>query len=188
MPTKIILFIMFELLPITQKKALKKEYFFRLAIVILASLLALSAISVVLLTPSYFLSVVREKAISEEFDRAVKSKDTLSEQELRTNVNKSKEMLELLKSGESKILIESLISKIIEKKNAGIAINSFSVNLSKKDKYELFVSGTAKKREDLKVFAESLRSSKEFGSVDLPISNFAKIADIDFSVTLKTAN
>ena len=97
-------------------------------------------------------------------------------------------MLELLKSGENKILIGSLISKIIEKKNAVIAINSFSVNLSKKDKYELFVSGTAKKRKDLKVFAESLRSSKEFGSVDLPISNFAKIADIDFSVTLKTAN
>ena len=102
MPTKIILFIMFELLPITQKKALKKNIF-RLAIVILASLLALSAISVVLLTPSYFLSVVREKGNFGEFDRAVKSKDTLSEQELRTNVNKSKEMLELLKSGESKI-------------------------------------------------------------------------------------
>ena len=150
-------------------------------------MLALSAISVVLLTPSYFLSVVREKAISEEFDRAVKSKDTLSEQELRTNVNKSKEMLELLKSGESKILIGSLISKIIEKKNAGIAINSFSVNLSKRQ-IRAFCKRHGKKREDLKVFAESLRSSKEFGSVDLPISNFAKIADIDFSVTLKTAN
>lgn len=179
---------MFELLPDKQKRALKRDYFFRLIIVILVSVSALSVVSIVFLLPSYFLSVVREKAVSQEFDLAVKSKSALKEQELQAGIKKSKEMLKLLKSGESKILIRDLILKIIEKKNTGIAIGGFSVNLSKNNKYEILMTGTARKRDNLKMFAENLRAGKEFSGVDLPISNFAKIADIDFSIMLKSSN
>lgn len=179
---------MFELLPENQKKTLKKDYFFRLAIVILISVLMLGILSFVFLLPSYFLSVVKEKAVSREFDLAVKSKNIQKEQELQLSIRKSKEMLDILKTGEDKVSIKDLIFKIVEKKNSGIVIDGFSVSLSKNNKYEILINGTAQKRDNLKTFAENLRTSKEFNSVDLPISNFAKIADIDFSIMLKSPN
>lgn len=179
---------MFELLPENQKKTLKKDYFFRLATVILASVLVLSAFFAVLLLPSYFLSAVKEKAVSEEFDLTAKSKNIQKEQELQLSIRKSKEMLDILKTGEDKISIKDLIFKIVEKKNSGIVIDGFLINLSKNNKYEILITGTAQKRDNLKIFAENLRSSKEFDSIDLPISNFAKVADIDFSIMLKSSN
>lgn len=179
---------MFELLPENQKKTLKKDYFFRLAIVILVSVLMLGILSFVFLLPSYFLSVVKEKAVSREFDLAVEGKNIQKEQELQLSIKKSKEMLDILKIEESSVSIKDLIFKIVEKKNSGIVIDGFSVNLSKNNKYEILVNGTAQKRDNLKTFAENLRTSKEFNSVDLPISNFAKIADIDFSIMLKSPN
>lgn len=179
---------MFELLPENQKKTLKKDYFFRLATVILASVLALSIFSFVFLLPSYFLSVVKEKAVSNEFDLAVKNKNIQKEQDLQLSIKKSKEMLGILKIGEDKISIKDLIFKIVEKKNSGIMIGGFSINLSKNNKYEILITGTAQKRDNLKTFAENLKASKEFDGVDLPISNFAKIADIDFSIMLKSSN
>lgn len=178
---------MLELLPNMQKNALKKEYLFRVAAVALSFLLAIGILSSVSLSPSYFLSIEREKVAYKEFENIKKFNNETDNGKLQADINNSREMLSALNPSEERFLIKDLILKIISEKNSGIMIDSISVNSSKKEQYQIIVKGMAKNRELLKSFAENLRAGKEFGSVDLPIANFAKISDIDFNITLKTA-
>ena len=96
-------------------------------------------------------------------------------------------MLALLKPADGKFSMQDSIVKIISKKNSGVKIDGISMNHSKNGQYRISLRGTSKNRELLKSFAESLRAEKEFNGVDLPISNFTKISDIDFNITLNTA-
>lgn len=178
---------MLELLPNAQKKALKKEYFLRLSVVALVFLFAVGIFFLVALLPSYFLSVVEERVVTEEFNDSIKSKRASESENLQVAIEDSKEMLFLLKQGgDEGALIERVIFKIIDNKNSGIRIDGISINYSKKDQYQVVVTGTSKNRELLKTFADNLRAEKNFSNIDLPISNFAKISDIDFSISLKT--
>lgn len=177
---------MLELLPNAQKKTLKKEYFLRLSVVALLFLLAAGILFLVALSPSYFLSVVKENVVNEEFDNSIKSKRVSKNENLRDAIKDSKEMISLLRPEEDQSLIKSVILKIIDNKNSGISISGISINYSKKGQYQVVITGISKNREFLKTFADSLKSDNDFSNIDLPISNFAKISDIDFSITLKT--
>lgn len=178
---------MFELLPNTQKNALKREYLSRVTIIALSFLLAIGTLSLVALSPSYFLSVERDKVAYKELENIKKFNGKTDDEKLRADIENSKEMISMLRSSGEESSIKDLILKIISKKNPGVMISGVSVSSSKKEQYQIIVKGTAKNRELLKSFAEDLRGNKEFGSIDLPISNFAKISDIDFNITLKTA-
>ncbi|MEK7070356.1 MAG: hypothetical protein AAB966_00960 [Patescibacteria group bacterium] len=177
---------MLELLPNANKKAVKKEYFLRLTIVALSFLIATEIFFLVSLLPSYFLSAVKERVVNKEFESVIKSNNSSEEKELRTTIKETKEMVASLKPKGDTFLMKDLIFKIIGRKNSGIKINGISVSYSKNGQYQIIIKGTSKDREFLKSFAEGLRSEKAFSSIDLPISNFTKISDIDFNITLKT--
>jgi len=178
---------MLELLPKSQKQSIKKEYFLRLTVVSLSFLLAAGILFLIFLSPSYFLSVVKEDVISKEFENVKKTHSESGDKEFEDVIKSSKEMITLLKPKDSAFLMKDLILKIISKKSSGVAIGGISMNYSKDGQYQILIKGISKNRELLKLFADSLRAEKEFNSVDLPISNFAKIADIDFNITLKTS-
>lgn len=177
---------MLELLPNEQKKALKKEYLLRLFVVILLLLFILEILFLVVISPSYFLSIVKARVIKKEFDQPVKSKRALENKNLQKNIKDSKEILSLLRPEDDKSLLKNVILKIIENKNSGISINGISAVNSKKGQYQIVITGTSINREFLKTFADSLKTEKSFNSIDLPISNFTKISNIDFSISLRT--
>jgi len=176
---------MLELLPNTQKKALKKEYFLRLSAAVLSFSLAAGILFLVSFAPSYFLSVVKERVVNEE--KMTKLSRAKDDEELRTAIKRSREMIALLKPEDNESLVKDKILKIISRKSSGIRIDGISMNYSKKGQYQILVTGVSKSRDTLKSFVDNLKSEKEFSEVDLPISNFAKIADIDFSIAIKTS-
>lgn len=178
---------MLELLPNAQKKFIKKEYFLRLTAASLLFLLAAGILFLVFLSPSYFLSVEKWKIVNQEFENIKKSNINADDEDLQSDIKSSKEMLALLAPSANELSIKDLIAKIINKKSSGVIIEGLSADYSKNDQYQITIRGTSKNRELLKSFAENLRGGKEFNDVDLPISNFAKISDIDFNITLKTA-
>jgi len=178
---------MLELLPNTQKKALKKEYFLRLSAAVLSFSLAAGILFLVSFAPSYFLSVVKERVVNEEFEKMTKLSRAKDDEELRTAIKRSREMIALLKPEDNESLVKDKILKIISRKSSGIRIDGISMNYSKKGQYQILVTGVSKSRDTLKSFVDNLKSEKEFSEVDLPISNFAKIADIDFSIAIKTS-
>lgn len=178
---------MLELLPDVQKKSLKKEYFLRLVVVSLLFLFVAGILFLVFLSPSYFLSVEKGKIVNQEFENIKKSNMDADDEDLQLDIKSSKEMLALLAPSANEFSIKDLIAKIINKKSSGVIIEGLSADYSKNGQYQIVIRGTSKNRELLKSFAENLRGEKEFSDVDLPISNFAKISDIDFNITLKTA-
>jgi hypothetical protein len=178
---------MLELLPKSQKQSIKKEYFLRLTAISLSFLLVVGILFLIFLSPSYFLSVVKESVINREFENVKKTHSESGDKEFEDAIKSSKEMIALLKPKDGVFLMKDLILKIISKKSSGVAIDGISMNYSKDGQYQISIKGISKNRELLKMFADSLRAEKEFNSVDLPISNFAKIADIDFNITLNAS-
>lgn len=178
---------MLELLPNVYKKAIKEEYLLRVAAVSMSFSLAAGIMLLVSLSPSYFLSAMKGKIANQEFENVKKFENDVGDKELRAEIKSSKEMIALLKSGSGSPSIKDLILKIAGKKNSGVRIDGISMNNSKDGQYQIFIKGTSDNRESLKSFADMLAVEKEFGGVDLPISNFAKTVDIDFNITLQTA-
>lgn len=179
---------MLELLPNEHRKAVKKEYFLRLSAVTLFFFMMAGVLSLVSLSPFYFLSVVKKKIIDQEFSESVKKFGvTLENEEMMSVIKSSKEMISLLAPPKSEFLIKNAILGITGKKNPGISINGISINLSDKSQNQILVNGKATNRESLKSFVENIKAEKRFAGVDLPISNFAKITDIDFNIIIKIA-
>ena len=179
---------MLELLPNKQKNAVKKEYRLRLLSVLFLLLAFVGILSVVSISPSYFLSVEKEKIVKREFDQIVKSNEAIADdKQFRSDIDRTKEMISLLKPSDKHISASDLISKIISKEHSGVRINRFTITPAKGEQYQILMGGNAANRDILKLFVENLKNSSWFETVDLPISNFTKIYDIDFSITLKTA-
>ena len=179
---------MLELLPKNQKKALKREYFRRILVVALLLLSAVGASSLVSLSPSYFLSLEKEKIVAKKFEEIEKSrKTTMDDKEFQFDIKNLKEMVDLLNPSEKIISIGDFIANIVNNKNYGIKIYGITANYYKKDKYQIIVNGNATSRDMLKSFVENLQGNGLFENIDLPISNFTKIANIDFNITLVTA-
>jgi hypothetical protein len=145
-------------------------------------------LSLVSISPSYFLSVEKEKIITKEFEETEKSGKLIADDKaFQSDIKNTQEMISLLKPSDKYISIGDLISKIISKKNPGLRIDGITITSSKNNQYQVLLKGNATSRDILKTFAENLRNGGLFESVDLPISNFTKIADIDFNISLKTA-
>lgn len=179
---------MLEFLPKKQKKSLKEEYFLRLLAVSLLLLFAIGILSLVSLSPSYFLLLEKEKIVAKQFSEMEKfSKTAVSDTEFQSDIKNFKEMTSLLRPSVGIISISDLVYKIISKKNLGIKIYSITAIYYKKEQYQLLIKGNATSRDIMKLFIEKLKESGLFENVDLPISNFTKIADIDFNISLTTA-
>lgn len=179
---------MLELLPNKQKNAVKREYRFRLLAILLLLLAFVGILSLVSVSPSYFLSVEKEKIVKKEFDQIIKSNKTIADdKQFRSDIEKTKEMISLLKPSNKHIPASDLIYKIIGENHSGVRISGFTITPAKGEQYQILLRGNAANRDILKLFVERLRSSRLFEAVDLPISNFTKVSDIDFSITLKTA-
>jgi hypothetical protein len=86
------------------------------------------------------------------------------------------------------IFSQKVINAILEKKMPSIKItgiayeNSFNEELGQEQ--EVSIRGFAPSREALLLFREALEDSPNFKSVDLPISNFVRGANIQFYLTL----
>lgn len=178
---------MLELLPKNQKKALKQEYFLRVLVVVLLLSFTVGILSLVSLSPSYFLSLEKEKIVAKQFAEMEKSRNTTeNNKEFQSDIKNFKETLGLLKPSEKIVSIGGFIANIVSNKNSGIKIYGITVNSYKKEKYQIIIKGNASGRDTLKAFVENLKGGGLFESVDLPISNFMKIADINFDITVVT--
>lgn len=178
---------MFELLPKNQKKELKREYFLRILTVILFLFFVIGILSLVSISPSYFLSLEKEKIVAKQFAEMEKLRNTNeSDKESQSEIKKFKELNSFLKPPEKIVLIGDLVANIVNDKSQGIKIHNISVNSYKKEKYQVIIKGNASSRDILKLFVENLKEGGMFESVDLPISNFMKVTDIDFYITLIT--
>jgi hypothetical protein len=78
------------------------------------------------------------------------------------------------------------IEKIIQVKNTAIRITDIQYKTVTATSSLITLEGNADRRDALKEFVTELENITGFTDVVLPVSNFAKDRDIDFTISLKT--
>jgi hypothetical protein len=175
-----------NLLPITEKEALKKG--FKLRFFILASLIAAASLicGSIMLLPSYFLAAGNFSKDSLGYSSGDGS--STSTQELLNLPKEIDSKLKLLQSNGSNIAVTDPISKTIENLPAGIKLHSISFDRDKtyKDKKGtvILISGVAAERDSLVSYLALLKVPGLFSDVDMPVSNLAKDVNLPFSINI----
>ncbi len=176
---------MFNLLPQKEKQKIVKGYFIRRNIILLIFIFALGIISSISLFPSFLLSRVKIKE-TEESIKVIQNSPTFKEAKLLNDSLLITNMkIDALTNGLNNFFVGDILTKVIEKRGEDVRITSiaFKKGLGK-DLSQIFVNGIARDRESLSYFVEELKKDKLFEKVNLPVSNFAKDSNAEFSVQI----
>jgi len=173
---------MIRFLPETNKKEIKIEYFSRVLVFALVFLFSLSIISIFLVFPSYIISFYRDISIEGQSKTIQSTKTDTSEQENIVKI--TNELVTLISQFEDKAPSVPM-SNILDKQNKDIKIVEISYS-KENNGFRFVIKGTALTREGLLSFVKDLKSDKKLSGVNLPVSDFVKSSDINFSLTIKS--
>lgn len=174
---------MFNLLPKNEKEAIRREYRLRLAIVILWMSFGSLLIASVLLLPSFLLSSEKEKAAKQRYENLNASVKQNASDNFDAVLRDAKQRLELLGHESPGVLLHRLVLRIASLKSDRVSLSNFSFVGGEKGKKNVTIAGVARDRTSLLAFVKALERAELFEAVAVPISNFAKDTDIDFSIT-----
>jgi len=177
---------MIDLMPTKEKKELIRAFYLRLTTVLFLVLGVCMLIASIALLPSYFLSIAKENSVNEKL-KIEKSEGVyaVNEQTL-LQINALDKKLTLLERAEkNKFLVsERVIKQILSRKLSDVKITEISYRVVDTNGQTVTIKGTAPSRERLLLFRMALEQDPSFRQVDLPISNFVKGSNIEFSLNL----
>ncbi len=175
---------MFNLLPSDEKNNLYVTYSIRRAILGLLFLLAIGVIMCVSIVPSFILTKAKEVEIVQQVEFLNASLAVRNVDELNKKIIAIRDEVKALKDFTlENQKVSGLFNKILEKKSVDIRITGLLYGTASK-KHEIVLNGIAKNREALLAFAQSIGREKIFSNVILPVSNFAKNNNIQFSFSI----
>lgn len=177
---------MINLIPPDARTRITTEYWARVVTVWLFLLAVAAVLAGAFLLPSYVLvtSQVRSFAVEAE---AAKASVAHSDGTARVLVIAG-DQARLLREGEQMRRFTDLMAAVSAAAGAGIDIREYSFSRAAGVVTPVQVGGVAATRQSLAVFRDALRAEPTFAAVDLPISNFAKDRDIEFSLSLTIAS
>lgn len=176
-----------NLLPDTEKEALKKDLTIRFITTVLSVSATSFLVGLVMLLPSYFLTT---GYFSDKYSPGIK------DDELTKNILNLPEEINsksiFLQSNTSSLPAIDIFSKIISQLPNGVTLNSiaFLRNQNYEGKVGITVSvfGIATTRDSLVSFSTRLTQSDSFSVVDVPVSSLTKNRDLPFSVNIFIEN
>lgn len=180
---------MINLIPNQEKHRKVKDFYFKLAVVFcVTSGLSIVVASVAIL-PAYFLSSVNKNLISTRLEVQKNAPVSSDDQEIITAAGKLEQQLKLIENtgGDAFVISETVVNGILLKKMNDIKITGISYEVSTTKGRVVTVNGSAPSRERLLLFRKALEDDVAFQTVDLPISNFIKGSNIEFSLQLTPA-
>ncbi len=141
------------------------------------------------LSPSYFLSRTKVSFIHTKLETQKKEAVPVPDRQTVADIASLDKKLQVIEKTEntSFIISEKVINSIIRKKTFEIKISKISYQTDSIKGKNIIVGGTSPSREVLLLFRKALEDDPTFKNVDLPISNFVKGSDINFSLTLTPA-
>lgn len=169
---------MINLLPDLEKQKLKKDYKLRVVFVCILSAVILLSLNIILLIPSYFISVYKAGFIPE--GAKISDEEKAKFDELSKESQEANRLIKTLRPVEGVLYPSVATQLILGEKTAGVKVTGINYEM-KEEGLLLSVSGVANARKDLLDFANNLRKKQEVASVTVPVSNFAKESQIPFS-------
>lgn len=187
---------MINLLPISEKNVIRKEYRLRVLVVTLAMLSSVLAASVLSFLPTYLFTISRYGSFLSELQSDETQGRISQVKEMEMTVRETNKKVDLLKIGESVPHVGSILLGILENKPRGVTITAFSYSFGesiiKKGKESttptvIGITGKSVNRASLLAFKDALAQKKQFTTVDLPISSLVKDTDLSFSISISMA-
>lgn len=173
---------MFNLLPKTEKDTIRREYRMRLAIVVLWLSFATFLVASFLLLPSFVLSSVKEKAALHRFTTLSAEVEHESGARLRNLLAETQSQLPFFSRKAPAARWHELLTQLVSQKTDTISLTTVSFAGGENGARQVVIAGTARDRAGLRTFAKSLERIRFFEKVAVPISNYAKDTNIEFSV------
>lgn len=175
---------MFNLLPFSQKREIKREYRRRIIVVALLHMIVAEVILIALLVPALILARSREVEFKAQLEHL--NVLTLEEQKgsFSTFLKETTEKLAELSPEKNVARSSDAVLLVARVRTEGVRINTIGYQAANTFKGgALRVDGKATSRDALLSFRKALeQQSHLFTKVDLPISNFALEKDIPFSI------
>lgn len=181
---------MINLIPKEEKKKIIKNFYYRLVILFFSVVSAVIFVSLLAILPSYFLSSARSNIVNLKLE-VQKSEPVPSPQEETLTVIKDlNTKLSLIEKNSNKqfLISQKVIDAILARKMSNIKITNISYQNDSSTGTKISIQGIAPSREVLLSFRLALEGDKLFKQVDLPISNFIKGSNIQFSLSLIPAS
>lgn len=176
---------MFYLLPDSEKKSLKMEYFFRLGTVVLSMISILLIVADVFIVSSCFVLKDEQNFLEEQIVTMKKTFDSTGNQQYLDSVlNSTKTNLIKLLPLESLTYPTDVISSALSGKKQGVHIQGIVFTRNDDQTLKLQLIGVSSNRDTLISFVNNLKKNPLFIDTDLPVSNLAKNTNVDFNLTL----
>src|SRR3989344_2388371 len=172
---------MFNLLPDIDKRALRKEYRKRLVVCALFLSLATILVAAAFEIPRYFLF---QKTIPDpKARRAVEARGPLLEAAIAFDkeimeVNNLMKISDLYKN----LSAYGIMSQALEKKSSNVSVQDFSYTRGA-DQFTVVLRGVALDRASLQSLKSVFEQGSLFDSVEVPLSDFARNKDLNFTLT-----
>lgn len=177
-----------NVLPCQEKKSLRREYWMRFFTMLLNLIALIGVLSIFLLSPSYFLSQLKENLIENRLEVFNKENPELATNDVEKIIKDINSKLGLLNSENPPYQVnDKVIDSILSSRTDGITFSQISFNKKTADSTILEVHGVANNRDSLRNFKTVLDGNENFTEVNLPISNFLEKSNLNFiiSITLK---
>ena len=176
-----------NLLPPERLRAIRRDYFMRLNVVVAIFLILLSAVAATLLIPTYLFlteSVAAENAHLAGIELTTSSPNGGLSARLTRLSNEAK-ILTALAAAPS---VSDTLRAIFAVVHPGITLSSFSYSSAAKGgKKTVAVSGIAATRDVLRAYQLALQNSPFASAADLPVSAYASDSNIAFTITITLA-
>lgn len=176
---------MINVLPLNQKIELRKEYRLRLVTLCLFVFSILVFLASFLLLPAYVLSKEKVSTLEIQLQKYNEENPDNSVDNLTKLISDINNNLTILNQGTQSIsVVDDMLSTVLSSRSSGITISRMSYRVSLENKNVFELNGRALDRASLRSFEDKLKASPKVESTDLPVSNFTKRSNIDYSLTV----
>lgn len=177
---------MINLIPNEEKKKMVRGFYYRLIVVFLMAMTFGLFASIIAMTPSFFLSSVKKNLAADKLAMQKAEPVPLPDQVTLAAIDELNQKIDTIeRARKNKFSVsERVVREIVLKKMPDIKIFQITYANDPTDGKEITIRGTAPNRERLLAFRRVLEDDPLFKKVDLPISNFVKGSNIQFSLSL----
>lgn len=178
--------IHYTLLPEKEMHALRREYRTRVLIMLVFFIsfgLILGTVSII---PSYIMIYSQEKNSLDKIRKDKEDNSNTDIVQITKELTSDAGLIKKIRSNQKNIFFSDFIKKTAEHKTKSVILTAFSVSASTNasSTAKVVVQGKALTREALFDLKKVFESDPLVVSVELPISDFTKVKDIDFSMLI----
>lgn len=177
-----------NLLPVERQRALSREYFLRLCVVVIAAMTTLVVIAGLLLVPTYVLLTQNAAAKQTSLAHIESVLSAADEKDISSRLAAlSNDAAALAALGKTSS-VSSVLRPLLAVEHPGVILSGFAyAPVTQNAPKTVLISGVAATRNALRSYQLALQKAPFVAAARLPVSAYAKDADIIFSITVTLA-